>query len=165
MSDTNASPSLDDKPLETSAARRPLPVGAVVKLDPNTWYYCKVNYIDDKGNSKVGYLSAVGGNATISFWDYICVNDDPGYKFRPNLGSDGWEQWECQDGNYLSLKATGWYYRSSAYPLWFKIVDGKLYNSYWDGPAGSVERRILVSDARYVGQGFPELAGCEFIAA
>lgn len=97
----------DDKPLATSGAPRPLAAGAVVKLDPKTWYYCKIGYKDDNGESRVGYLDYVGDNAAESFWDYICVNSNPRKKFRPNLGAGGWAQWECDDGNYLTLRTTG----------------------------------------------------------
>lgn len=137
-----------------------------------TWYNVKVSYKDESGNSKTGYLGPIGSNASTSFWDYVRV-DGGQSKFKLHPTQDGWAYWEINDGNWLSLKATGWVYRSlEANRVEWKIVDGKLYNNYWSAdwqkyPLGAERQRILVPDAYYaaVGLSANKTFTCELVAA
>jgi hypothetical protein len=79
-------------------------------------------------------------------------------------GPDGWEKWTLDNGNVLSLKATGWVYRSSEYPIGWKIVDNQLFNSYWGGAVGSEWRQAFVPDCIYMGNGLPPFT-CELVPA
>jgi hypothetical protein len=85
-------------------------------------------------------------------------------KFKLHPRDDGWADWEIDDGNYLSVKATGWVYRSSAYRTGWHVIDGKLYNNYWDGPVGYQYRYLNVTTAYYMGMDLPEFT-CELVPA
>jgi hypothetical protein len=171
MADPSRSPSENDQPFTPDGAPLPLPDGVVEAPSPDTWYYLKANYLNESGEDVVGYLSPLGSNATQSFWDYIVMGGIGGAcQFQlQDVDGRGWAKWLIkEDGNHLCLKATGWYYRASAYTSRFAIVDGKLYNDYWRGPAGAVYRSILVSSGYYVGQDLGDrvtLTNCELVPA
>jgi hypothetical protein len=80
----------------------------------------------------------------------------------------GWSKWLIKaDVYHPCLKATGWFYRASWYTSKFAIIDGKLYNDYWRGPAGSQYHSFLVSAGYYVGQDIGDhqvLTNCELVA-
>ena len=160
-----ADPSPNDQPFVASGSPNPLPSGTVVKSDPNTWYNLKATYTNTSGNTVVGYARSIGSNPSTSFWDYMELADTTpagAAKFKLHPRNDGWAEWEINDGNRLSVKATGWVYRSSAYHTGWQVVDGKLYNDYWAGPVGYAHRRILVSDAYYMGMDLPVFT-CELV--
>ena len=156
-------PSPNDQPLVPSGNPNPLPAGAAIVTDPESWYRLKANYINDSGRSVTGYAYPVGQNAATSFWDYVVFSEGPAgsaaLRFKLSAPDDqGWSTWDIHDddwnaGYHLSCKATGWLYRASAYDVKFRIVDGKLYCSYWGGPAGSAYRSFLVSAGQYLGMG------------
>ena len=160
-----AAPSPNDQPFVASGSPNPLPSGTVFKSDPNTWYNLKVTYTNDSGNTVVGYARSIGSNPSTSFWDYMELADTTpagAAKFKLHPRNDGWAEWEINDGNRLSVKRTGWVYRSSAYHTGWAVVDGKLYNDYWDGPVGYEHHRVLVSDAYYMGMEKPVFT-CELV--
>lgn len=137
-----------------------------------TWYNLKVTYNDESGKSTTGYLGPIGSNASTSFYDYMRV-DGARSKFKLVPTSDGWAYWQVDDSNWLSLKATGWVYRSlEANRIQWKIINGKLYNNYWSTdwqnyPLGALRQRILVPDAYYAGVGLAadKTFTCELVAA
>jgi hypothetical protein len=148
-----------------------LPSGEVFKADPDTWYNLVVHYTDQNGQPADGYLGPVGYNAATSYWDYMQVSGDAS-KFKLHPRADGWADWEIDDGNYLSLKLTGWAYRASDsdYRIGWQIVDGKLYNAYWSSdwnsyPAGCEYNTFLVSTAYYVGVKLENAFTCELVPA
>jgi len=162
-------PTADDKPLVASGPPNPLPAGTPLTTDANKWYRLKASYINDKGKAVTGYAYPVGTNASESFWDYVIFREGgPGagalqFNLIPKDG--GWFYWKIRDtpanaGYHLDCKATGWLYRASAYNTWFRIVDGKLYCSYWKGPVGSTYRSFLVSSGQYLGMDLPAFT-CE----
>ncbi len=130
----------------------------------------RAHYLSESGQDLVGYFCPLGPNATQSCWDYIVMRPDVAgacqFKLEDTDGR-GWSNWLIKvDGNHLSLKATGWYYRASAYTTRFAIIGGELHNDYWQGPAGSVYRSILVSSGYYVGQDLGDratLTNCELV--
>jgi hypothetical protein len=141
--------------------------------EPGVWYNLRVTYKDEDGNTRTGYLGPVGQNAATSFWDYMRV-DGGQSKFKLHQTEDGWAYWEIDDGNWLSLKATGWAYRSlESNRIEWKIVDGKLYNRYWASdwqshPLGAARSSFLVSDAYYAGVDLGDdkvLTDCELVLA
>lgn len=157
--------SADDRPFAATGKPNPLPEGKVFKADPNTWYNLKVQFTDETGSPAVGYFAKIGDNPSTSFWDYICLGAGAGCKFKVHQpDAIGWSNWEIDDGNWLSVKATGWVYRSSAYAIGWQIVGNNLYNSYWSGIVGYEHRRILVSEAYYVGMDLPPFT-CELVPA
>lgn len=170
MADPSRSPSENDQPFTPDGPPLPLPDGVVATADPATWYRLKADYLGESGENRVGYLSPLGPNATQSFWDYIVMLDNPdaACQFQlQDVDGRGWAKWLIkEDGNHLCLKATGWYYRASAYTARFAVVGGKLYNDYWSGPAGAVYRSFLVSSGYYVGQDLGDrvtLTNCELV--
>jgi hypothetical protein len=172
MLDTRRSPAENDQPFVPNGPPLALPAGTAVTTDPDAWYSLKAHYLSESGEDLVGYLSPLGPNATQSFWDYIVMREDiaSACQFQlQDVDARGWAKWLIKDDGYhLCLKATGWYYRASAYTSRFAIVDGKLYNDYWDGPAGAVYRDILVSSGYYVGQDLGDrvaLTQCELVPA
>ncbi|MEI7869375.1 MAG: hypothetical protein WCI11_15915 [Candidatus Methylumidiphilus sp.] len=167
-------PSLDDQPLVTDSTPKPLPAGEALKNDPNKWYYLKVNFVDEYGKHVTGYAYPVGQNASTAFWEFVVLaagtRGNGALKFKVSLDDQGWQRWDihdddCNRGYHLSCKATGWLYRASEYDVKFRIVDSKLYCSYWNGPVGSTYRSFLVSAGQYAGMDLPaftcelELAG------
>ncbi|MEJ7740310.1 MAG: hypothetical protein WKF97_23050 [Chitinophagaceae bacterium] len=122
----------------------------------NTWYNLRVTYKDEDGKTLTRFMGPIADKASTSFWDYMQIGGAQS-KFKLHPTKDGWAYWEIDDGNWLSLKSTGWAYRSlESNRIEWKIVDGKLYNSYWSSdwqrhPLGTERRRILVPDAYYVG--------------
>jgi hypothetical protein len=166
----SAAPSPDDQAFVPSSEPNPVPAGVAFKADPDKWYYLRITYQDDTGKTVTGRAYKIGPNPSTSFWDYMAVSqyDSEGAKFKLHQlhpYKDGWDKWEIDDGNWLSVKATGWIYRSSEYPLGWKIVDGKLYNTYWSGAAGCQHNRFFVSDAYYMGQGLLPEFTCELVEA
>lgn len=170
MLDPQRAPSENDQPFVPQGVPKPLPSGTVATADADTWYYLRAHYLSESGQDLVGYFAPVGSNRSTSFWDYIFMRSSSQgacqFKLEDTDGR-GWSNWLIKaDGNHLCLKATGWFYRASYYTTRFAIVDGKLYNDYWDGPAGAVYRSVLVSSGYYVGQDLGEhvaLTGCELI--
>ena len=112
----------------------------------------------------------MGPNATQSSWDYTVMRDDvaAACQFQwQDVDERRWAKWLVKDDrNHLCLKATGWYYRASAYTARFAVVNGLLHNDYWTGPAGAVYRSLLVSSGYYVGQDLGDeatLRNCELV--
>lgn len=170
MSDPQRSPSENDQPFVPDGPPLSLPAGVAAEADPDTWYYLKANYLNESGQDVVGYLCPLGPNPTQSFWDYIVMRDYVvgACQFQlQDVDERGWAKWLIkEDGYHLCLKATGWYYRASAYTSRFAIVNGMLYNDYWQGAAGAVYRSLLVSSGYYVGQDLGEreaLRNCELV--
>ncbi len=134
---------------------------------PDQWYNLKVRY----GIGKRGTMGAVRREGYSLYWDYMAVDrKDLHAKFKLHPTTDGWAYWETEDGYWLSLKATGWAYRSyESNRIEWKIVDGKLYNKYWKSdwqnyPLGAEYRWVSVSDAYYAGVGLGDdkvLRDCE----
>jgi hypothetical protein len=170
MLDPKRSPSEDDQSFVPQGEPRPLPAGMAVTIDPDTWYYFRAHYLSESGQDLVGYFCPLGSNAAESFWDYIVMRPDTKgacqFKLEDTDGR-GWSNWLIKaDGNHLCLKATGWFYRASAYTTRFAILDGELHNDYWSGPAGSSYRSTLVSSGYYVGQDLGDeatLTNCELV--
>ena len=169
MSDQEKTPSADDKPFEPSGEPNPLPAGEVFKADADTWYNLNVHYKNRSGNIITGLMYPLASNPATSFYEYQVLGDSTDgagpskFKLEPVQGSD-WDVWRLDNGNIMSLKATGWVYRSSAYPIGWKIVNGQLFNSYWGGPVGSVWRQAWVPDCIYMGMGL-DVITCELVAA
>lgn len=158
-------PSLNDQPFVSSGPPRELPAGKAFKADPDTWYHLKVHFKDRHGKFVDSFLYPLGQNPSTSFWDYMAFNSPDGLqpaKFKLHQRPDGWADWEMDDGNYLSIKATGWFYRASHYRTGCLVVDGMLYNNYWSGPAGYAYRDVLVPAAYYVGMDLPVFT-CELV--
>jgi len=151
-------PSVDDQPFVASSAARSLPEGSQ-NIPAGKPFWLKVNFTNERGQPASGYAAKVGQNAAESFWDYMCIREGaPGgsaAKFQVDGETDGWPNWKIDDGNYLSVKATGWLYRSSAYPIGWVVANGQLMNTYWGGPVGFSYRSFLVSTAYYLGMDLP----------
>src|SRR3954447_8231190 len=172
MSDQERALSADDQPFVPTDEPRPLPAGEAFNADPNTWYHLRVHYKDDNGNPAVGLMYPLGTNPSRSFWDYQVLGSGDGssgptkIKVHPP-DPTGWSRWELDDGNWLSIKATGWIYRSSAYPIGWQIMkdaegNSRLYNNYWAGEAGYDWRGGAVPDACYMGMKL-SLFTCELV--
>jgi len=166
MPTDNQLPSIDDVGVVPSAEPLPLVLGEVFKADPNLWYNLRVTYTlrGDDNKKATGFLTPLAQNAATSFYEYMVLDSGwPATKFKI-LKPDpiGWSIWELENGEFLSLKATGWLYRSSAYPLGFQIVDNRLYNNYRGGTAGSAWKNGLVPSQYYTGVGCDEFI-CELV--
>lgn len=147
-----------DGPLAATGAPRTLPsIGGAFPV--GKWFWLKMTYKDERGNTVVGFADRVGANAATSFWDYVCIRrGTPGassLKFKVDGEKDGWPVLRLSDGNVLSVKATGWVYRSSAYPIGWSLDGNQLVCTYWGGPLGVDHHRFLVSDAWYLGFDLP----------
>ncbi len=170
MSDQQRSPSADDKAFEPSGAPNALPAGEAFKAEAGTWYNLRVHYQDRQGNPTTGLMYPLAPNPATSFYEYMCLGFSPmglppaKFKVETMGGSPVWDKWTLDDGNVVSLKATGWVYRSSAYPIGWKIVGNRLYNSYWHGPVGFAWRSTLVPDACYMGMDLTDFT-CELVPA
>jgi len=162
MSDQERPLSADDEPFVPTGEPRPLPAGEAFKADPNTWYHLKVHYKDDKGNPVVGLMYPLNNSFPPSFWDYQVLSGLIPAVVKPSKvkvhppDSTGWSKWELDDGNWLSIKATGWIYRSSAYPIGWQIMkdaggNSRLCNNYWAGEAGYDWKGGTAPDACYMG--------------
>lgn len=171
MADTQVKPSADDKSIALSGKKAlAVPAGKVIETDPNSWYYLKVNYKDRKGNQTTGY-AFTQAYQTIAFGDYITLYGGPTNgttQFSPQPADDGWQYWKIKDnkyysGTHLDCKATGFLYQGSGYNTWFKIVDGKLYCSYWSGAAGNDYYSFMVPSEEYLGMGFANVFTCELV--
>lgn len=170
MLDPTRSPAENDQAFVPQGEPQPLPAGTLATAAPDTWHYLRAHYLSESGQDLVGYFCPVGANPSTSFWDYIVMRPSVQgaceFKLEDTDGR-GWSNWLIRaDGNHLSLKATGWYYRASAYTTRFAIINGELHNDYWNGPAGAVYRSVLVSAGYYVGQDLGDratLTGCELV--
>lgn len=160
----------DDQPFVPTGEPNPLPAGAAFEADPNIWYHLQVHYKDKKGNPVVGLMYPQGKNPSTSFWDYQVLGGSadglPPTKIKVHPpDQNGWSHWELNDGNWLSIKATGWIYRSSAYPIGWKLIENNLYNTYWAGEAGSQWRDSFgETSGYYMGMDLPVFT-CELIPA
>ncbi len=100
-------------------------------------------------------------------------------RIRLHPAGDGWAYLETTDGNWLSITRSGWLYNNSdsTKRVAWKIVDGKLYNLYWNKdnwkeyPAGA-RRDLSDWDVErynyYAGVGLDEkytLTNCELVPA
>jgi hypothetical protein len=102
----------------------------------------------------------------------IVYEGDPGpgaAKFKFRESQDGWDVLEIDDGYKMSVKATGWLYRASAYNTGWKIIGGKLYNHYWDGPVGVAWRGGVsggsAPDRYSMGMDLTEVTNCVWVPA
>ncbi len=145
---------------------------------PDTWYRLKVTYRNENNARMPGYMGPVAENFDGRlFWDYMKIDNDHGWasKFRLHPTTDGWAYWEIDDGYWLSLRATGWAYRSyEGNRVEWKIVDGKLYTKYWKSdwqnyPLGCELRGFLGEEEVYfVGVDLGDanvLTNCELVPA
>ncbi len=161
-------PSDDDQPFvpngETLAPRE----GSQV-LPDGKWYNLKFNYVDTNNKLQSGYAYFVGTEASWQYWDYICAtpSNGPLAKFKKVSSEDSRMHLQTQDGNYLSCRAAPrlWLYRSSAYPVGWEIVGGKLFTDYHSGPVGAVYHGVMVPQTYYMCVGGPELTNCEWVEA
>jgi hypothetical protein len=134
----------------------PAPPGGGLGGTPDQWYVLKVTNTNPKTPNTVGYLAGISSEPSFSFYDYMQISA-AGWKFKVHPGTNGFNYWEMNDGNYLSLKYDGWAYRSyEKNKVGWKIVDGKLYTDYarWkDYPLGAEYRWDLdiIPAAYYVG--------------
>jgi hypothetical protein len=164
----SAGPSSNDQPFVPSGMPNKLPAGAVFKPAANTWYNLRVTYTDTSRNTVNGYLYPLGANPSTMFWDYmafISLDGLPPAKFMLHELEDGWAEWELDNGDYLSVKATGYVYRASAYRIGWQVIDSKLYNNYWPGPAGyKWDSSTFVPGDYYVGMELPVFT-CELVPA
>src|SRR4051812_411589 len=95
-------------PSVPKSARSQLPVGEVFKAAPDTWYKLKVNYTDSNGASQEGYLGPVDPTAdpnrwATASWPEMLVGGGYTSKFKLHPRTDGWYDWEIDDGYYLSV--------------------------------------------------------------
>jgi hypothetical protein len=162
-------PSQDDLPFVPQGNPLPPRAGSMIIPD-DRWYNLKLNYQDTSGNIQSGYAYFLGVNPTWSFWDYISAtpSNGPMARFKKASVEGNRMRLEMQDGNYLSCRAVPrlWVYRSSAYPLGWEIVDGKLYTDYHDGAVGAEYNSVLVPEAYYLRvDGSPVLTNCEWVLA
>ncbi len=83
------------------------------------------------GNIHVGYLGSIKYNL---YPNYVEIGGDYADKYKLHPAGDGWAYWETTDGNWLSITRSGWLYNNSdsTKRVAWKIVDGKLYNLYWN---------------------------------
>jgi hypothetical protein len=145
---------------------------------PGTWYNLKANYRTEEGATAVGYFRPV--NARGDTWYGSEIVMDIGYHLElevhpaDELG-DGWQYWKTRNAQWLSLSSSGFLYReadSTQRKAW-KIVDGKLYNNYWnkdkwqDYPVGArYYSFFLPVPGYYAGVGFADeyaLTNCELV--
>lgn len=164
MTDQQRPLSADDKPFEPSGEPIQDPAGTLFKADAGTWYNLRVHYKDYDGNQTTGLMYPLAGNPSTTYWDYLTIGFSPMNMPACKIQVQQGVYWLLDDGNYLSLKATGWFYRSSAYPLPCVLIDGYLYNRYWDGKAGYSYRSGLEPNAYYMGMGLPPFT-CELVPA
>jgi hypothetical protein len=171
MTDQQRPLSADDGPFVPTGEPNPLPAGEAFEADANTRYNLMVNYKTwQDGSPTSGLMYPMAPNAWHPYWDYMTLGSSqggsPAAKFKVEPWGDGtpWQRWTLENGNFLSLKATGWVYESSAYPIAWKIVGGYLYNSYWGGQVGYSFRSGLEPNAYYVGMGLTPFT-CELVPA
>ncbi|WP_339471635.1 MULTISPECIES: hypothetical protein [unclassified Pseudomonas] len=168
MSDT-LTPAADDQPFVPDGP--PLTSRGGSQSPPDDeWLNLELEYIDDDGKVRKGHAYFVGTNPTWSFYDYISAtaSNGPKAKFKKVSNDGNFLVLETQDGNYLSCRAAPrwWVYRSSAYPLGWEIVDGKLYTNYHDGAVGTVHQRNGAPDAYYLRvNGGNTLTNCKWVKA
>ena len=134
------------------------PTGGGLGGTQDTWYRLKVTYKDENNVAHTAYLGAAGGSYGETDWDNMVMG---GYdrKFKLYPAGDGYDYWEISDGYWLSMRLSGWAYRSFyGQRIGWKIVDGKLYNSYWypenwqDHPMGADWREgVFTSKGYYMG--------------
>ncbi len=94
-------------------------------------------------------------------------------KFKLHPREEGFDDWEIDDGYWLSIRATGWAYRSYyAQRVGWKIIDGKLYNNYWWMRMGRLPagcqwgEGLFTSKGYYVGMDLGDdkvLTNCELV--
>jgi len=154
----------------------PLPGGGLGSSPlPNTYYYLKLTYQSKDSDPlhrdpKNGFLGPLL-YPNIAFENYIAANTNEPLAFRLHPAGDGWAYWETDDRTWLRLTKTGWAFLSSDENnrVAWKIVDGKLYNLYWNKenwenyPAGA---RFDPSHNAYVGVGLADyltLTNCELV--
>jgi hypothetical protein len=168
MSDQQKPLSADDEPFVPSGEPKPFPAGKIFKAEADTWYNLMAHYKDwDSGNPISGLMYPVSTNAATTYWDYQCLGYSPMGAPPTKIkmwGASAPYQWVLDDGNFLSMKRSGWVYRSSAYPLLWQIVDGYLHNNYWDGQVGYAFRSGLEPNAYYMGMGQTPFT-CELVPA
>lgn len=137
-------------PLASKGARKEIPVGEVFKADPNIWYRLKIKYIDQDKNPQEGYLGPVDPSSdpnrwATANWPEMLVGGPFTSKFKLHPRSDGWYDWEIDDGYYLSVHEYTErfffrdYYDSSDDDnnVGWLIIDNKLHNNYYvSKPAG-----------------------------
>lgn len=146
--------------------------GGGLGVEPAKWYVLKVTNIDAKAPTRVGYLAGISTEPAFSFHDYMQISAS-GWKFKVVPGPNGFDYWQTDDGNWLSLRYNGWAYRSfENNRIGWKIVNGKLYNNYdrWkDYPLGCQYREDLdlIPAAYYVGVNLSNdnVFNCEIVPA
>jgi hypothetical protein len=130
------------------------------------------NYFQPSGRRLNGYVGAIEGTL---YSDYVEISGDCAAKFKLYPAGDGWAYWQTDAGTWLSITRSGWLFSNSdsTRKVAWKIVDGHLYNLYWDKdnwkkyPAGGkLDFAVwLQKDTRYfVGVGLDDkytLTNCE----
>jgi len=162
-------PSADDQPFVPTGSPKPVRAGSV-SIPDDRWYNLKFNYYDTDGKIQSGYAYYVGRDATWQYWDYISAtqSNGPVARFRkvPIEGKGNRVHLKTDDGYFLSCRAWPryWLYRSSAYPIGWEIVEGKLYTDYHDGAVGAEYQGVIVPEAYYMRVGStPALFNCEWV--
>lgn len=167
MSDQQKPLSAGGGPFVPSGEPRPFPAGKVFKVEADTWYNLQATYKDNDGNTVTELMYPVSTNAATTYWDYQTLGFSPmgapPTKFKM-WGDSAPYQWLLDNGDFLSIKDSGWIYRSSAYPLKWQIVDGYLYNNYWQGQAGYEYEDGMEAGAYYMGMGLTPFT-CELVPA
>ena len=105
---------------------------------PEQWYLFQVNYAEQRSNyfqpsgrRLNGYVGAIEGTL---YSDYVEISGDCAAKFKLYPAGDGWAYWQTDAGTWLSITRSGWLFSNSdsTRKVAWKIVDGHLYNLYWD---------------------------------
>lgn len=138
-------PSPDNAPTGPIGSHRTLSAeeSALASSGSGEWFYVEVTYTDG-GKTHKGYLSQYTGGAM--YWDsYMIITNKPQTKFK-RVASGAW----LSDASSVTYKNPPFYMCITAAPRYWVylsnhyidikwwINDGKLYNSYVDGPAGCV---------------------------
>src|SRR5215210_5535846 len=95
----------------THLKNTPPPFGGVGGSEPSIWYNLRVTYKDEDGATKTRFMGPIDSSASNPFYAYMQISWTRS-KFKLHPTPYGWAYWEIDDGNWLSLKATGWAYRS-----------------------------------------------------
>jgi hypothetical protein len=130
----------DDQPPVPGSEPIVLPEGTRPKLDPNLWYRLKARYMDYNGNDQCGYLGPVGyDNGTWADYMIMVKNEAHASQFKmEELDSDGWAVWRVKASNWcLCVKSSDYFYQASYYRIKFAVINGMLYNNYYNGAAGA----------------------------
>jgi hypothetical protein len=117
--------------------KNPKPGGGLGS-SPEQWYKLRATYLNQDNPSPQkndyqlnGYL---GPTKTIDYPNYVEIGGDYPDRYKLQPAGDGWVYLETTEGYWLSITRSGWLYNNSdsTRKVAWKIVDGKLYNLYWN---------------------------------